>query len=629
MPQRTDLYTILNSYANKNRSPHIDITAFIDFLEKYAKRIAGERPEWAVWAEDTGKKVWAELSRLGDEKRCIIRTDDAGTSIVMPRFYAEMVAQAYQSIDNDADLPFPDEKSLAVTIPQDQIRPIHLEADFPSYLANPQEAPLPLIRIVFPEDAGEALVLAGMIPHLIMEASLLKVRNYLRSHGNREYFQHKLGAQFQGKENQLRDMFNLILIRPLDCASGIRQSGDFIFYFWAYFCSLVRTDIKKKKERLSEEEAVLQAVYLIECFNAHYKSLAVKSRERELAFKELELHLDRAPFLYTLDQISKFSDNKGVPLLGRYSREDLEAYLRMKTTQGETLPDLFIIHGLGDEQWFVKKSKFLALCARLLVEARPKVKKAVSQRWFKILKAYARESAMENDGEFEKLLSRYTAELAPVLTAVLQNRQLYLVYQELERSQAIHESSRLFNKGRLIPLSTLLLVKRKDILADARIMLPFWYTIPFLIAIIAFFKNSRKKQKERAGAEEAAEGAGENRAEPDAEQVQAAALTLAEQFVPPGHTLDSYLDDTASRWSKLLNKKARQNLIDDVNSLIKDRLRHTMRLQNRGRVTAHFINTLAGKIIRETPSLHQISERDALEIYFQLYIIKLLTKVKF
>ncbi|MDR0654872.1 MAG: hypothetical protein LBG22_01025 [Treponema sp.] len=630
MLQQIELYNILINYTKKNRSPYIDIATFIDVLEKHAKRRAEEQPEWTIWINDTSVKVWDELSRLVKENKCELQTNGSETRIFMYHFYTDLIKAAYQSIDESADRPFPDEVSLQITIPQNQMELLYLQSDFNAYLeAQSREEPkIPIVKIILPEDAGEILVLDTMIPQTLLDAAMLKLRNYLRSHGNKEYLQHKLSIQFPGKESQLKNMFNQILVRPLDCAGALKASGDFIYYFWAFLCISIKTDIEKKKELLSEESAVLQAVYIIEIMNNFFKTLVVKQRERELAFKELELKLDKPPYLFTLEAIAGFSDGKGIPLLGRFSKEELEQYILAKITEHteNVLPELLIIREGEGGRSFVKKSKFLPLCAKLLVDARPKIKKAVLKRWVKLLKSHRREAAMDSDKEFEKLLSQYTAELTPTLAAILQDQKLYMVFEELERNQAINESFRLFNKGILIPPSMLLLAKRKDLLADARIMLPFWYNFPFIAGIVAFFRNLKQNRLRKKDAGSGEDEAGEE-AKDGNEGLQEAARKIVETYVPQGKTLDFCLVEAASRWSKLLDKKARQNLIEDVNLLIRDRLRHTLRLQHNGKVTANFINTLAAKI-QETPSLMQISDQNALRIYIQLYIIKLMMNGK-
>ena len=69
MPQKTDLYSVLFSYAKKNQSPRINMETFIFFLEKYSQRVCEDKPEWLIWAKETAPKVWLDVNRLAEEKK--------------------------------------------------------------------------------------------------------------------------------------------------------------------------------------------------------------------------------------------------------------------------------------------------------------------------------------------------------------------------------------------------------------------------------------------------------------------------------------------------------------------------------------------------------------------------------
>lgn len=637
MSQRTNLYAILTSYANKHHSPYIDIEVFVNFLEKYAQRYADERPEWTPWKENAGRKVWEELPQLVKEEKCRLLTDESGTRIFMFYFYVELIQEAYQSVDDTAEFPFPNEESLQITLPQDHVRSLNISQDLIPCLENPQNTLLPVIKLLFPENIPSALVLSTMMPRRLMEAAILKTRNYLRSRGNKDYFQHKLGPQLQGKEGQLRDILNYILMRPFDCLDNMEEAGDFSFYFWSYFCNIVRNDLKKKTAYLAEDIAILQSVYLIEILNSFYRTKSVKAKEKELAFKNLESQFDKPPYLYTLDKIIKFANNKGLPLLGKYSQEDLESWLKRKTTESNEneLPDLLIVRGPNNEQWFVKKSRLLPLCVKLFADARPVIRKAILKRWLKLLKEYRREPAMENKEDFEKLLLHYTGELSSTLMAILEDQKLVLVYTELEQTQGgVPESLRFFSKGKLIPLEALLFIKQKDLLADARILLPFWYSIPFFIALMAFFKNWGRNRRRAAKIKADGDNTDESEAAPSSEketwahELHASAREIETKLVPAGHTPDSYLAELEGSLGMLINKKAREDLIEDIHSLIRTRLRHILRLQKNVRITFDALEQITSNIIAENPVLQRLSRQDLLYMYIKLYIIKLLLQTK-
>jgi hypothetical protein len=632
MAQKTDLYSILISYANKNNSPYIEIEPVIGFIEKYAKQVSAKMPEWLKWTQDVSVKFWSEISGLMETGKCELLSDTPEGRIYIPFFYVDLLRKYYGDIENKADIPFPNEESLQIIIPETQKRHLNVGDDFLGYQEHPEEVIQPIIQISFPDDLGTGLFLSFMIPKPLIDACLLKVRFYLESHGNKDYALRKLGPQFQKKELYLKEILNNIVLRPTDCIRAMEEGEDFAYIFWAHFCILVKNDIRKKKERLDEDLAVAQSVCFLESFNSYYRARAIKRREKELAFKELELCLEKPPFLYTREQILGFTSSKGKLLLGQYTTEELDQWVKKAATEntGKGLPNLLIISGPHKERWFVSKGKLLLLCARLLTEARGIVKDAVSKRWIKLLREYRREPAMDNDKDFENLLLRYTGRLHPTLTAVLEDPKLQLVYDELEETQGIPASSRIFIKGNMIPYPALLLLRRKDLIAEIRILLPFWYSMPILSFFIALFKGLfKKKAQKKDGHDSVDEGEHDLAAEKEnARELQNAARAVAAILVPPNHSLETYLEELETRWIRLIDKKARADLVEDIKSLIRDNLRQTLRLRKHFKVTHETLSTLAANIVNRTPSLQELSGKDSLFLYVELYLVKLMQKTK-
>jgi hypothetical protein len=624
MAQAVALYPVLYSYSRKNGSPAIDVESFVGFLQKYAQRVCVERPEWAEWATDTGPRVWRELNQLQETGKVTLVNKEIGQQIFVNLYYAEQVREAYKNPDNDADMPFPDEKFLNISIPREQLKPLDVSVDLPAFLKEPQTTALPIIELVFPNDYGEALALTSMIPFTILETSLIKVRNYLLKHGNREYIQRKLAPQFIGKEDHLRELLDQVTIRPLNCINDMKNGRETAFYFWVYFCNQVRYDLTSKNELLADEQGALQAIYLIEVCNSFFKAGVTKAKEIELAFKNFELEMEKPPYYFSRDAIAKFKDNKGIPLLGRYTQEGLDAYIKKRISEApmpEELPELLYFRTGDGANWLVKKSKLLPLCARLFAETRPVVIKSISKRWKKLLVNFMREPAMEEDREFEDLVLRYVEESAPVLVALLQDHRLYLVYEELQRSgKDFPESLKLFNKNELFPLRVLLFIKRKELLSDVRLLLPFWYTIPIISHIIAFFQNVGKKKKKRIQNEDESSVSPQN--DSIRKELQNTARELEARLVPSGYTLESYLEELSQRWGNLLNKQAKDNLVEDVNALVRDKLRHMLHFQKN--VRRDTVDKMAESIMDSSTGLHKISEQNYLFLYIKLYLVKLL-----
>jgi hypothetical protein len=625
MPQRTDLYTVLNVYARKNDSPLVDMETFISFLEKYARRICEEKPEWTKWTEETGTRVWMEMNRLVEDGKVVIQNDGSGNTAVLAHYFAEQVKDAYRNPDRESGMPFPDEHSLNLQIPHEQLRPLDIASELSHFLEKPQEEMLPIIKLVFPGDRGSALVPAPMIPITLLEFSILKIRDYLNRRGNKEYVNRKLLPQLAGKEDYLKDMLDKITIRPADSLNDLKAGREISFVFWAHFCSLVRTDLSQKKDLLAEELGALQAVYLTEICSNFFKNKAVRAKEIELAFKNFELEMEKPPYFFSREIIAKFKDNKGVSLLGIYTQDGLDAYIKKRITEPPTpneLPELLYFYTEDHKAWLIKKNKLLQLCARLLTEARSVIIKIISRRWKKMLRDFTRESAMEDDREFEKLIASYIDDSAPMLKTLLKDRRLYLVHEEMRASEkGIPESSRLFNRDELLPMRVLLLLKRKELLSDIKLLMPFWYSIPIISGIIAFFANLGKKKKLR---KEEAEIENKKEADDPLKELRVSAADTIAELVPRGKSLDAYLDELASRWGHIVNKQARQNLIEDVNSLVRDRLRMLMRLQKNAAVSKDTLDKLTNSIMDNSEGLMKITEQNTLFLYIKLYLGKLL-----
>ncbi len=627
MAQKTDLYQLLKSFAKNTGSPYVEMEPFIASVEKHAKRYSEERPEWGKWHGDVGRKIWAELPALEKEEKCKILNEPSGLRIFMPNYYVDIIKDVYQNMDESADRPFPDEQSFQFDLPYSQIKPINVEFDLPVYLDNPQKTMLPVLKLIFPEDLGNTFILVDLIPERLPEACLLKIRHYLRLRNNKEFIMHKLAPSFQGKESQLRETINNILVKPFESIQNMETGGDFIFLFWSFFCNLIKKDIKQKNELLSEDIAALQSVYVMEVFNGYFKKVTTRKKETELALKNLDLQLEKTPYLFTMDDIIKLRDSKGVPLLGQYSQEALEDYIKTKTTSTnpDRLPELLILRGPREEQCFIKKKSMIPFCMKLLGEARVIIRKSISARWLKLMKEYRTEPAMKSDGEFEKLLSRQLTHLTPILAALLEDNKLYLTYVETEDVPAAQQ---IFRNRMLIPLSELLLLQRKALLTDTKILLPFWHSIPIIIKIISFFKNAGKKKKrqkkehqEKYPANDISEDIS---AKKDAQKNRL--KQSAEDFImihlPDDKNLDSFLLELEKKWNRLLDEQARKNLIEDVNALIRDRVRKILRIQQNAVLTDETIARMTKNIIADTPALHQF-EGENLTLYISLYIAKI------
>ncbi|MDR0452769.1 MAG: hypothetical protein LBH15_06970 [Treponema sp.] len=636
MAQRTDLYTILLSYAHKRHSPEIDIDSFILFLEKYANHYAPERPEWKKWTSDASVKFWAEMSPLADKGKCRLISGGSGGRVLMLDFYFEAVNKAYENPDALAELPFPDEQTLGIRIPPDQVRELDVTTELGEYMEHPQESDIPLLKIAFSESLGSALVLASYVPRRILEISVLKTSAFLKIEHNAEFFFVRLAGQFAGKEPLLRNILAQIELKPKECFAHIETAGEFACLFWPLFCSLIRTELKKKAEFTALDISVLQSTYIIEFFVSYYRSIMARKRDLEMAMKEIELRIERPPYAYSLKDIMKFPDATGRPLTDFYSQKDLDNFLNERTLMGRNpdpgkqLPPLLIFRNRFNEQIFVSKAKVFPMITKLIGEARPQVQKALRNRWSKLVREFEDEASMESDKDFEKLVAYYAQQFAPSLMMLLDDKKLFLVQEELAASQGgILDYNKIYQAdGTLVPLSELLMLKRKDTLTDVKIMLPFWYSIPVISSIIAFFKHLRHSTGKKRKAPQEQEI-------PDketpiihsatlAQEIKRVALDYQMRMLPPGKSLAQQLSEMEDHWRKVMDSEAKKQLVRDVHTQIKRKLKPILDARGNRKITPQAIDEMADSVIMVSPALTELNNSDKIHNYVALYIANLL-----
>jgi DNA-directed RNA polymerase beta' subunit len=336
--------------------------------------------------------------------------------------------------------------------------------------------------------------------------------------------------------------------------------------------------------------------------------------------------MDLPPCRYTLGDIAKFTTDKGIPLLNYIPKQEMEAYIRGKITENKdgSLPAWFSIQGTMNERLYFKKEQYLPICAGMLGSAQPQVKAAIIKRWTRLIKDYSSEPAMEKDPEYEKLLKKLTNNANPILLTALEDPKLRWAYEELERALGtVPQDMRLFNRGVLLPFNVLYALRRKDLIADIKYELPVWYSNPFLHAILKFFKNMGKKKSPHSQEEGA-----EKQAAPGKkyDKMQGSAFRIQSDIVPEGQSADKYLESLEERWCSLRDGDTRTTLILGIKALMKDKLRHTIKLKKLTSIKRDDLSEIAEYLISHNNTLSRLKDQEALRVYMELYMLKLLIR---
>jgi len=256
----------------------------------------------------------------------------------------------------------------------------------------------------------------------------------------------------------------------------------------------------------------------------------------------------------------------------------------------------------------------------------------LTREWYEVLKNYDKKPEMLDEAAFNQRLEHEVEKLNPVLYALLNATFLSVLNVEMARTNKVGNSANLFLGDNLLPYSTLLMLNRQTILANAKILLPFWYTIPFFSWLMGLFnKKPAKKKKKASHAVYQSESAGDSseerksashKSESRKDALVSAAKKVESNIVPEGSTIERELNSYKKQWNRMLTKQAYLNLTEDVNSLIRDYMRKILRTISGQSFTIDRIQDLAETLCK-TPNMQKITDQDSLYVYVQLYMIYL------
>ena len=640
MATTTNILALLKFFASKQKTATVDHAEFCMYLRKYSEHHLEEQPTLAAYLEDTANAIKPEIEKLIEAKQVVITEDASGKPIitVIP-YYIEFFTSKYKDIEKTPSLPFPTIADLPKTTPKSIVTVRDAKELIEKLLTKQDLNDKTLYGLQLPNDEPAILLPSTIQIMDLVENSLGKIQYMLKKEGYHDYFLKKLTVTNPGKEIPAKNFFNRFVDKPDHGIETLSESSD-DYYLWHQLCYFIKQDYKKVKvDYTLEDMSTIQAILITEIAADFYKVKNMDKIKRDNALKTLELTLNKPPYYFSYEAITNFKDSQDHLLLGQYTEEELKEWLHAKTTEGDAreLPPILIFKMDDERKCFISKAKVLQLVIRLCTDARDSVRQAIIDHWYKVLKSYGSLPEMHEQAAFEERLKLEIKEQSPVLYALLTASFLpLLTYEKFGDDEAGQVT--LFVNGELIPYSELLLTSRSDLLSDAKIKLPFWYTVPVISWIAKLLFQSSKSQREKKPKSEAQKYHDKEKATSEEEkemnsmiskhsnlskkfQLKEAAREVEKHFVTESSTIDRELDTYEQIWNKKIGQ-SRQNLHEDVNVLIRDYMRTVLRTLPTSSFTLERIKGLSSTLVK-TPSLMKIGEQDALERYIQLYIVKL------
>ena len=633
MATSVNLSSILRNFATKQESPFVYIRDFCDYIKKYAAKNLEQQPNLVQYIEISESSLTKEFEELASKHEVYLTTQGGKPVVIVITYYSVLYANRFKDIISNITVPFPCVTDLPKQLPVEAIEKTDASEIIPK-LQQEQDVKSPVLYcMMMPRDIPAILFPACVPVQFLTRTAMAKIRHMLKKDEYHDYFQKKLRNANPTKEIGSQTFYTRFLQHPDNADQTFDFNGD-AFYFWSQLCYFIRIDFEKIKDRTIEDINVLQALSICEIWMMSLKEKANAQQVREDALRELEAALARPPFFYSMDSILKIRDSKGALLYGQYNEDDLKEFLQKLTTESENneLPKILVFKVETGARYFIYKQRVFQLVVRLANEAHDTIEKDLTDKWFNSLSEYRKLPEMKDKKTFETVLKDEVRTLSPVLWSLLNANFLTMLNYENDHSENAN-SFHIFSNGKLLPYSELLMLSNSSILSTAKIMLPFWHTIPILSWIMSMInsKKNEKKPRKKAIKEFSADDIPDDTPKQSPgryvnkkEAVIEAARNVADELVPSGSTIDRELDSYLKLWNKMITKEAHASLTEDVNSLIRDYTRKVMRTISASTFTVDRVRTLAETLVK-TPNMQKIKENDALTMYVELYILRLLS----
>ncbi|MFW5807196.1 MAG: hypothetical protein ACOCWU_05965 [Spirochaetota bacterium] len=662
---------ILLALAKRTGHPKVTFDKLLNFTHRYLEKYAEGDPELADLDDNTENVLIAHLLTLESRGRAELSYEGSRISgVYFSEYYPRVITAAYGRLRERTFEPFPSEETIGLTIPNELIHPVDLRTEFVEWLGAEDRSDDTLLRLMFPEDLQSIVATLGIVRNNLASLSLLKLREYLRNRRNATYMHSKLRAAFPNRDVALKEALNKVLTTPDDSLGTIKRPTEFTFHFWTSLSSAVIKELAEKQEMQQEELDYCRAAYLLGYYAVYYKGVEQRKRDIHTALKSVDAQLRKPPYAFTRAEIDAFTDGKGVPLVKRCSREHVDDFLKQKLLPPDDshMPEIVRVRGADGTDYYVRKDAVFRIVFPEMRETAQTFRTTLTDKWIAALRRNETLREMQDDAAFEQVLTDMLKERKPLLYGLLRFDLLHLIAREQKLlGSAREELDRMLDRkqNRIRPLSTVLDLDRRKLLGDARLRLPFWQAVPILRGLVTFLKRlflgepspRRKrrrtaKQQTRRGKESAAQetqaphdgGAGEDAAwrstavrfgerprsttegsqgRGTSTEVKRAARTLQEEYVPQGSDVDTTLEELAEKWNPLLDPVAQHNLVEDVNSLVRDFLRRRKTMFRTTPPTRSRIQQMSAQLAQNA-ALAEIKRKEPLRRYLELYMLRIL-----
>ena len=680
MSELKDFEQILRAYTQKKNTSTISQ----ENLERYASHWTGEfkksRPNFTDFTAFTPNKYDDLLDEAERENICTLTRDDFGMrQIVYLRYFPYLIRQVYEEAEHKPESSFPNEEVLGETIPDAAVNVVEVKEQFVPLLDDLKQNRSTIYRFIFPEGVRSMIIIGEIIQEKLLTMCILKLRTYLSLQKNSEYAVNKMYGIFPKKEQMVKDLFSNIMTQRDVAIRTLTDPDDFTFQFWTYLSSFVLNEYREKANKLDREHGFCQACHLIGLYSLYYKGRKKQKRDKEQTYRQIDQNMKKPPYLYTFTELYGMRDKVGLPIAKKISQQELAGYLERRTKRDKNGPvtDILRIITSDKNEYYVHKERLLNLTLQRVQLFSREVRTQYMREWTEALGDFKRLPIMNSRELFQNDLWARIKEQDPLLDKLLRYDLMYICLKESKPSREIYiETNRILNEKqqRLLPIDEILRLDQRRIQRDARTYLPLWKSIPIIGMLGVFFGRFFKKLMKGAASikdpsdiyasiRQSSEKSGRREMEntvpgpvhvpAEEEHFQApkagvkrlgtsssktsrsrtvnqqvefkkAIYELKNLYIGQEGDMQQSLEELIEEWNPLVDEKAKKNLVEDVNSAVRDFLRKLRRNLMVKPPDETRIRNLS-KQIADYEAFKRIKRKDPFRRYIELYMIKLLS----
>ena len=651
MAPHYDLNSMLRTYTLRTKKATVSFPQFSAFVQKYVDKLNNE----GTTVDRTIASpvmLGHELEAFASKGGCSLEQEDGKIrNIHYPKYYYYETHRMYANLEHNNEMPFPNEKNEKMIIPAEMIIAVDVKKEFTDWIDKNEEGAV--IRLNFPEGIDSVLCTVSLVGTKMLDYSVQKIRQYLNTHKNAEYMKSKLRGIFPRKENHLKELMNAVLTQNRQAVSSLSNPTDFTFQFWTHLATSILQEYRQKNNMTPIEHSFCQAAYMVGFYNMYYKGVHSREKDREVALKGMRYAFTQRPHYFTLNDIYSFRDKNGIPIAKRVSLDDINSYLTKLTQSSEKmeLPDVVRLNAPGNKEYFIPKERIIVLFLSRIHEIRRRFRAEYIEHWANLLNNYKTVQAMKSDEAFDADISGKIRAEEPLFSALMRYDILYIAKETTNPGyESVKETEECFDGQHLAAVSSILDLDRDKLLREAKLKIPFWKTIPVIVHVVMFFKGlasgfkagaddiKRQASFERTNKQISAgdapmmddeinafEKPSSRRRTSKAELISyRKALTMLQEKITGNEIpLDTNLDSLEGKWNPLLDPQSRNNLREDVNSMIRDFMRKLKRGFRIKPPDNRRISEIANRLA-ENEAFDQIRKREDFKKYIKLYIIKIL-----